>query len=362
MSNKIWISIDAMGGVNSPDAIIEAIDKFLKTCNDVNFLLYGKKSVILPKIIDFNFSENSYKLVDSEVIISDEDKPTEAWRNGKNSSMRKSIEAIKNGEAHAAVSCGNTGALMLTSKMVLGTLDHIKRPAIAAIFPSINNNGTVILDMGANLECNESHLFHFALMGTCFAKIILKIDNPKIGILNVGEENTKGRDLELKTYKILEKSGLNFHGFVEGHDIVKGKVDVLVTDGFSGNIFLKASEGAANTCIDLMKNSINSGNLLTKMAGLLLKSKIKASFKIIDPNKNNGAMFIGLKGIVIKSHGSASVDGIYNAIDTAYKLTKNNINTKITEELDIFEKNGTGLNFVDKLKQTSAKILGIKNT
>ena len=361
MSNKTLISIDAMGGANSPDAIIEAIDKFLKNYNDVSFIIYGKKSIILPKIINFNFPENSYKLIDSEITISDEDKLTTAWRNGKNSSMRKAIEAVKNNEAHAAVSCGNTGALMLTSKMVLGTLEHIKRPAIAAIFPSINNNGTVILDMGANLECNESHLFHFALMGTCFAKIILKIDNPKIGILNVGEEATKGRDLELKTYKILEESGLNFHGFVEGHDIVKGKVDVLVTDGFSGNIFLKASEGAANACINLIKNSINN-NIFTKITGLLLKSRIKDSFKIIDPNKNNGAMFVGLKGIVIKSHGSASVDGIYNAIDTAYKLVKNNINIKITEELDTFEEKGTGLNFVDKLKQTSAKMLGIKNT
>ena len=362
MSNKTLISIDAMGGVNSPDAIIEAVDRFLKNYNDVSFILYGKKSIILPKIINLNFPENTYKLIDSEIAISDEDKPTTAWRNGKNSSMRKAIEAVKNGEAHAAVSCGNTGALMLTSKMVLGTLEHIRRPAITAIFPSINNSGTVILDMGANLECNESHLFHFALMGTCFAKVILKVADPKIGILNVGTEDTKGRDLELKTYKILEKSGLNFHGFVEGHDIVKGKVDVLVTDGFSGNIFLKASEGAANACIDLIKNSINGSNLLTKVAGLLLKSRIKDSFKIIDPNKNNGAMFVGLKGIVIKSHGSANVDGIYNAIDTAYKLIKNNINIKITEELNTFEEKGTGLNFVDKLKQTSAKILGIKNT
>jgi glycerol-3-phosphate acyltransferase PlsX len=362
MSNKTIISIDAMGGTNSPDAIIEAIDGFFKSHDDVIFTIYGKKSIVLPKIIDYNFPENKYKLIDSEVAISDEDKPATAWRNGKNSSMRKAIEAVKNGDAHAAVSCGNTGALMLTSKMVLGSLEHIKRPAITAIFPSINNKGTVLLDMGANLECNESHLFHFALMGICFAKVILKIENPKIGILNVGSEITKGRELELKTYKILEKSGLNFHGFIEGHDVVKGNIDVLVTDGFSGNIFLKASEGAASTCIDLIQSSIMNGGLVTKFAGLLLKSKIKASLKVIDPNKNNGAMLVGLKGIVIKSHGSASADGIYNAINTAYTLVKNNINAKISQELEIFEEKGTGLNFVDKIKQTSAKILGIKNT
>lgn len=361
MSNKTIISVDVMGGANSPDAIIEAVDRFFRSHDDVIFLLHGKKSVVLPKIINHNFPENKYKLINSEVIISDEDKPTTAWRNSKNSSMRKAVEAVKNGDAHAAVSCGNTGALMLISKMILGSLEHIKRPAITAIFPSINNNGTVLLDMGANLECDKSHLFHFALMGSCFAKIILKIENPKIGVLNVGSEITKGRELELETYKVLEKSGLNFHGFIEGHNVARGDVDVLVTDGFSGNIFLKASEGAANTCINLIQSSIIKGGLIAKIAALLLKSKMKKSLKIIDPNKNNGAMFVGLKGIVIKSHGSANIDGIYNAINTAYTLTKNNINIKISQELEIFEKKGTGLNFVDKLKQTSAKILGIKN-
>ena len=361
MSNKTIISIDAMGGSNSPDAIIEAVDRFFKSHDDVIFLLHGKKSVIMPKIINYNFPENKYKLIDSESAISDEDKPTTAWRNGKNSSMRKAVEAVKNGDAHAAVSCGNTGALMLTSKMVLGTLEHVSRPAITAIFPSISNNGTVLLDMGANLECNESHLFHFALMGSCFAKIILKIENPKIGILNIGSEVTKGRELELKTYKILEKSGLNFCGFIEGHDVVKGNVDVLVTDGFSGNIFLKASEGTANACINLIQSAIINGGFMAKIAGLFLKPKIKESLKIIDPNKNNGAMFVGLKGIVIKSHGAANVDGIYNAINTAYTLIKHNINNRISEELELFEEKGTSLNFVDKLKQTSAKILGIKN-
>ena len=359
MSNKVFISVDAMGGDGSTDAIIQAISKFCKISVETNFLIYGKKSIILPKITDYQFPNNRYEVIDSDIIISDNEKPTIAWRNSKNSSMRKAIEAVKECRAHGAISCGNTGALMLISKMILGTLNHIKRPAITALFPNINNNGTVLLDMGANIECNESHLFHFALMGICFAKIILNIENPKIGILNVGSEVTKGRELESRVYEILEKSGLNFYGFVEGHEIVQGKVDVLVTDGFSGNIFLKASEGAANACIDLIKCSIINGGLITKIAGFILKNALKKSFDVIDPNKSNGAMFAGLKGIVIKSHGAANNEGFLNAIKITHQLIKYNINNKISQELEIFEKKGTGLNFVDKLKQASVKILGI---
>ena len=359
MSNKIFISVDAMGGSGSTDTIINAISKFCQTSTEIHFLIYGKKSIILPKITRYFLPRNRYEVINSDVIIADNIKPTVAWRNSKNSSMRKAIEAVNKCYAHAAISCGNTGALMLISKMILGTLNHIKRPAITALFPNINNNGTILLDMGANLECNESHLFHFALMGICFAKIILNIENPKIGILNVGSEVTKGRELENKVYTILQKSGLNFYGFVEGHEVVQGKVDVLVTDGFSGNIFLKASEGAASACINLIKYSIINGGIITKIAGLILKNTLKKSFDVIDPNKNNGAMFTGLKGIVIKSHGAASNEGFLNAINVACKLIKNNINNKISEELDIFEKKGTGLNFVDKLREASVKILGI---
>jgi glycerol-3-phosphate acyltransferase PlsX len=361
MSKKTIISVDAMGGSNAPEGVIDAIESFINDTDDSFFCIYGKKALILPIIIKRQLPEDRYKLVDCKDTISDEDKPISAWRNGKKSSMRKAIESIKNGEAHTAVSCGNTGALMLMAKMLLGTLEHVKRPAITALFPSINNDGTVLLDMGANLECTTTHLFHFALMGSCFAKVILKQKNPKIGLLNIGSESNKGRELEQQTYNILQKSDLNFVGFVEGHDIVKGKVDVLVTDGFSGNIFLKSSEGAAHACIDLIKSSIKNGGIFAKLAGLMLKSTLEKSLKVIDPNKNNGAMFIGLNGIVIKSHGSSDAIGIFNAINIAYQLVKNDINAKISKELQLFEERGTGMNFVDKIKQASAKILGINN-
>ncbi|WPX96738.1 phosphate acyltransferase PlsX [Candidatus Bandiella euplotis] len=360
MSQKILISIDAMGGANSPSAVVEAIGRFLATNGDTFFQIYGKKMDVLPYVILHQLPKNRYKLINCDEAISDDDKPTEAWRNGKNSSMRKAIEAVQNGQAHTVVSCGNTGALMLIAKMLLGTIGNIKRPAIAGVFPNMKKDKTIVLDMGANLECSETHLFQFALMGSCFARALFQKENPKVGILNVGSETSKGRELEQMTYKILEESELNFVGFVEGHEVAQGKVDVLVTDGFSGNIFLKASEGAAGACIDLVKASIEKGNVIAKLAGLVLKQSIGKSFKHLSPDANNGAMFMGLKGIVIKSHGSASVDGIVNAISTAHQLVEYDINTKISEELALFEAKGVGLNFVDIIKQTSAKILGLK--
>jgi glycerol-3-phosphate acyltransferase PlsX len=360
MSNKTVISIDAMGGVNSPDAVIEAISRFLNITDDVFFRIYGRKADILPKVIQYQFPKDRYSLIDCDEVISDEDKPMSAWRNGKNSSMRKAIEAVRDGHAHTIVSCGNTGALMLMAKTLLGTIEGVKRPAIAAIFPRLDNKKTILLDMGANLECSEINLFQFALMGSCFAKILMHTENPKIGILNVGSEVSKGRELEQLTYKILEKSELNFVGFIEGHEVIHGKVDVLVTDGFSGNVFLKASEGAATASISLIKSSITNSGILAKLVGLVLNSSIVKSFQNINPDTNNGAMFMGLKGIVIKSHGSASVNGIVNAISVAHQLAKHDINTRISDELKLFEEKGVGLNFVDKIKQTSAKILGLK--
>jgi len=362
MSNKITISIDVMGGENAPNALIEAVEIFLKNHADAKVLIYGKKSQIISKITSLTFFEERYKLVNCDDVILDEIKPVDAWRISKNSSMRKTIEAVKNQEAQAAVSSGNTGALMLFSKMILGTLNEIKRPAIAAVFPSIDNShrGTVILDMGANLECNEINLSHFAVMGSSFAKAVLKIPEPRIGILNVGAESSKGRNLELKTYNLLKNSGLNFYGFVEGHDVIRGVVDVLVTDGFSGNVFLKASEGAARVFLDILNKSITQGTVLSRLAGYILKDSIREPIKMIDPNKNNGAMLMGLKGIVVKSHGSAETIGIYNAITTAYNLAKDSINTKISEGLDRFDGSGEKLGFVNKLKQASVKVFSTK--
>ncbi|MDJ1258096.1 MAG: phosphate acyltransferase PlsX [Candidatus Midichloria sp.] len=355
---KVVISLDAMGGINAPTSVIEAAFNVAKLNPRIHFLIFGSEDKVVPILQALSFPEERYDFIATKDVIQDHDKPLHAFKNGKESSMRKAIDAVKEGLAHACVSCGNTGALMVTAKMVLGTLPGVKRPAIAGAFPTYENK-LIMLDMGANNECSESVIFQFALMGRCLAKVVLQIDNPSIAILNVGEEETKGRELEQKSYELLKSSGLNFIGYIEGHDIVKGKADVVVTDGFSGNLVLKASEGAINMFMILLKEISKNSGLIALVGAFLLKRAFKKKLTRIDPNVNNGAMFIGLDGIVIKSHGSATTFGVTNAIGLAYELANRDINAQITKEIKDLEERGIGLNFVEKIKQTSAKILGI---
>lgn len=347
-----------MGGLHAPSAIIEAIAAISTYIPDVDFIICGDEGVLLPLLDKSNLSSDRFELCSTATVILDDDKPTQALRNGRNSSMRKAIDAVKEGKAHACLSGGNTGALMVTAKVVLGGLEGIKRPAIAGIFPTIHGSA-VMLDMGANNECNEFALFQFALMGMCFAKIVLHKERPSIAILNVGEEEIKGRDLERQTYALLKSTGLNFIGYIEGHDIVKGKADVVVTDGFSGNLVLKSYEGAANIFLHLIKEACTKGGVFSKLGGWMLKPSLKKHLGRVEPNVNNGAMFMGVNGIVVKSHGSATKEGLITAINATYELAKKDVNSHIIRELKELEKDGIGLNIVDKIKQTSAKILGI---
>lgn len=356
MEKNITISVDLMGGAGAPRVVLEAIALTYFKRSDLRFMLFGDEVVVKPLIDELRLPQDIFSLHHTNGVVLDNDKPIYALKYGKNSSMRMSIEAVKSGEASACVSCGNTGALMVMAKSVLGTLQGVRRPAIAGLFPHLYGR-SVMLDMGANNECNEVVLFQFAVMGLCFAKVLLN-DSPSIAILNIGKEEVKGRDLEQKTSELLRESGLNFIGYIEGDDITKGKADVIVTDGFSGNLVLKASEGAAHIFLNLIKQACHSG-LTAKLGALLLKKSLKKSLSYLDPNMNNGAMFIGLNGIVIKSHGSANIEGVLNAILTASELAKRNINEAISAELNILEENGIGLNFVDKIKHTSAKILGL---
>ena len=365
MTYKIVIAVDAMGGSGGPAVIAKALQEFVTEVNNADknnvfFHLFGRKNVLQKELDNVGIDSEKYEICDCRHVISDDNKPNEAWRKGKESSMRKAIEAVRDKKADALVSCGNTGALMFTAKMILKTLPHIKRPSIIGVIPSSSSKKTVMLDIGANIECSEEHLFHFAIMGCCFANIILETQNPTIGVLNVGSEKIKGRILEQKTHALLKASPLNYSGFVEGHEVVKNKVDVLVTDGFSGNIFLKASEGAAELCLDMFKSVFKNTGIIGKVAGFLLNSSLKQELSVISPNKHNGAMLIGLNGIVVKSHGSANAEGIKNAIQVAYRLSKEKINHKIENELCKMDKKGISLNLVDKIKHQSAKILGIK--
>jgi glycerol-3-phosphate acyltransferase PlsX len=360
MPEKIIIAVDAMSGSGGPLVIAQGLSNFSKKHGDVFLRIFGKKDLLSEELRRAELSVDSFTIVDCQDVVLDNDKPMHTWRNNKFSSMRKAIEDVRDKKASAVISCGNTGALMKTAKMLLKTLPHVKRPGILAVIPGISSRGTIMLDVGANIECGVEHLFHFAIMGCCFAQIVLATNDPKIGILNIGSEEIKGRTLEQKSYSILKESGLNFTGFVEANEVVKGKVDVLVTDGFSGNIFLKASEGAAEMCINVFKNTVKNAGFFSKLAAILLKSCLKKSLSVISPNRHNGAMFVGLNGIVIKSHGSANAEGVENALSVAYKLSRANINQKIECKLHEMKEKGITLNFVDKLKHKSAQILGMK--
>ena len=341
-----------MGGERAPAAVLEAASRVAVVNDDIRFNIFGNQTDLLPIIEQLHFPNDSYKFIATQSIVQDDDKPLHAYKNGQESSMRKAIDAVKDGSAHACLSCGNTGALMVTAKMVLGTLPGIKRPAIAGAFPTLKGK-SIVLDMGANNECSEKVIFQFALMGRCLARVVMQIDDPSIGILNIGEEKNKGRELEQNSYELLASSGLNFVGYVEGHDIVNNKADVVVTDGFSGNLVLKASEGAVTMLLKILKEDIpKKVGLRSKLGLYLLKPALKKELQVIDPNYNNGAMFVGLNGIVVKSHGSATAAGIENAINLTYSLAKRDINTDIIKEMEILEDQGVGLNFVEKIKKT----------
>lgn len=361
---KITIAIDAMGGSNAPLSVIKAIKKASQKHKEVHFLVYGDDEAVSELLKTFEVRESAYTIFHTNSVILDTDKATEALKGKKDSSMKCAIDAVLSKTANACVSSGNTGALMLTARMVLGSITDVKRPAIAGIFPTLGEvqSQSVLLDMGANIGCDEVALSQFAAMGVCFAKIMLGKENPSVGILNVGTEQIKGRELEQKTHTILSDSMKNFVGYVEGHDVINGKADVIVTDGFSGNIFLKASEGTAKVILKQFREAIDS-NLITKLCGLILKPYIKRKLHFLDPRHNNGAMLIGINGIVVKSHGGSDDVAFANAIDIAINLAKNDVNAKILAEMQKLE-GKTEVEFstsdiLTKIKKKSAKILGM---
>ena len=249
--------------------------------------------------------------------------------------MRLAIDAVKEGKADCIVSAGNTGALMAIAKMVFRTLPGISRPAIAALTPTMKGD-CVVLDLGANIECNANELVQFAIMGNSFARIVLSRKKPRIGLLNVGSEEMKGHDEVKEAHGILRNNelGLDFHGFVEGNDICEGTVDVIVTDGFTGNVALKTMEGTGRMVGHYVTNTFKS-SLKAKLGYLLARSAISGLRKSLDPRSRNGAMFVGLGGIAVKSHGSADAYGYYNALRVAIELVENHINRKIVEDLKL---------------------------
>jgi len=322
-----------MGGDNAPSVVIAGIDIACKRLPNVKFLLFGNKLHLEPLLAKYPKVRDICEVRHALDIITNDVKVGVALRSGRKSSMRLAINAVSEGEAAGVVSAGNTGALMAMAKFVLKTLPGIERPAIAAYFPTMRGD-SVMLDLGANVDCDADNLVQFAVMGEVFARHMLGLKQPTIGILNVGAEDLKGNESVKTASATLQVSPLpiKFHGFIEGDDIGAGTVDVIVTDGFTGNIALKTAEGTANMFKHYLRKSLNE-SLMTRLAALMAKPALDAFRARLDPRRYNGAMFVGLNGICVKSHGGTDELGFANAISVAVNLITRGFNESIKEDL-----------------------------
>ncbi len=334
MPERLIVSIDAMGGDDAPEMVVEGIGIARRAHPEVSYLLFGDRNKLEPLLDQWPDARASCELRHTDDAITNETKPSAAIRNGKTTSMRLAINAVASGEAAAIVSAGNTGALMALAKFVLKTLPGIDRPAIATYYPT-QRSASVMLDLGANVECDENNLVQFAVMGEVFARNILNLEEPSIGLLNIGTEVLKGNDAVRKASAILQASDLpiKFYGFVEGDDICAGTVDVVVTDGFTGNVALKTAEGTARMITSALKDAMMS-SIFAKLGMLLARRQLREFRERLDPRRYNGAMFVGLNGICVKSHGSTDAIGFANAIGVAINLIERGFNDIIREDLD----------------------------
>jgi glycerol-3-phosphate acyltransferase PlsX len=332
MGNQLIISVDAMGGDRGPSVTVPASLSALRRDQDLHIILVGRTDAIEPLLgkgkVEFGAR---LQVRDATEVVEMDERPQDALRKKKNSSMRVAIDLVKEGVAHACVSAGNTGALMATARFVLKTLPGIDRPAILSRIPS-HHGHTVMLDLGANAECTPEQLFHFAVMGTVIAKDLDGDANPRVGLLNIGEEDIKGNEVVQGAHKILLTSALNYIGFVEGNDIFSGEVDVVVTDGFTGNVALKSMEGVASIISRTLRSEFmrNPWRKFTAFLSLPVLNSIRKRF---DPREHGGASMVGLNGVVIKSHGSADAYTFGNALRVATIEARKGVPTQITQLL-----------------------------
>ena len=333
MSTNIKIAIDVMWSDNGPGSIISAASLSKIRLPNIYYSFFGDEKIIKSFVKKYNNLENSYEIIHTENIVLPEDKPSLALRKRHTTSMGISLKYLSEKKVNALVSAGNTGALMAMSKLQLRMLEGILRPAIAATFPH-HKGEFVLLDLGANTDCNTENIIQFAIMGNEYAKVTLGKENPKIGILNIGTEADKGKSYINQAAEQIKSSYLskNFIGYIEGNDMTKGLADVVVADGFSGNIALKTAEGVAVLCSNYIKNIFES-SLLGKISYILLSKKLHTLKDKLDPRNRNGALFLGLNGIVVKSHGGADALGFASAIDLAYDFVNEEVAKKITNNL-----------------------------
>ena len=335
MSKELTIALDVMGGDQAPDMVLKGAEIALVRFPQVRFLLYGDEQRINPLLEKLPRVKAASAVMHAEDAITGDAKPAAALRGGRRSSMRLAIDSVADGKADCIVSAGNTGALMVMAKMVLKMLPGIDRPAIAQFLPTMRGE-TVLLDLGANIECDADNLVQFALMGDAFARAVLGLVKPTVGLLNVGSEEMKGNDAVREAAVRLKAGipGITYHGFVEGNDIAAGTVDVIVTDGFSGNIALKAMEGVVKLFSSFTRSAFQS-SLLAQIGYLFARPALNKMRDRLDPRRYNGAMLLGLNGIVVKSHGGSDAVGFANAIGVAVDLQVNGFLEQIREELAV---------------------------
>ena len=332
--NPINIAVDAMGGENSPNKVIKGIEIHSKENKNIFYNIFGDCNKIETTIKKTKIPSNLYKIIHTQNYIEDTDSPLSAAKKGKDTSMWLSIQSLKDNQSDAIVSAGNTGALFVIAKLNLKMIDKIDKPALSALWP--NRNGmNIVLDLGANIECSEKNLVDFSLMGSALHKSLFENEISKVALLNIGSEELKGNSVIKNTYQILNEkknSLFEFKGYIEGNHIMDGDVNVIVTDGFTGNVALKTAEGTANFITSELKNAFNN-SFLGKLSGFLNINNLKKFKKKLDPRLYNGAILLGLDKPVIKSHGSTDAIGFANSLKVCEKIIKGNLIDKIKKNI-----------------------------
>jgi glycerol-3-phosphate acyltransferase PlsX len=333
MSSIIKIAVDAMGGDNSPNKIIDGIVHHHKSNQSTFYKIFGDEDRI-SKLLNNKISKNNYEVVNTLNKVSSEDSPLEAAKRGKDTSMWLAIESVKKKDCDIVISAGNTGALLVISKLNLKMINNIDKPALSALWP--NKTGmSVVLDLGANIECSSKNLFDFSVMGASLYKSLYPQETPNVALLNIGSEELKGNETIKETYKLMNEKKSNdykFCGYIEGNELMNGEVNVIVSDGFTGNVALKTAEGTANFITDELKKAL-SGSLIGKISSLLNISNLRKFKKRLDPRLYNGAIFIGLDSPVVKSHGGTDYIGFANSLDVCCRIVSGNLIEKIKRNI-----------------------------
>ena len=333
MQDLIKIAVDAMGGDGSPKKVIDGIIHNYKENKENFYKIFGDKNII-ENYLTGKINKNFYEIIDTKKVVRSTDSPLEAAKRGKDTSMWLAIESVKKKESDIVISAGNTGALLVIAKLNLKMIENIDKPALSALWP--NKKGmSVVLDLGANIECNSKNLVDFSIMGASLYKSLYPSENPNVALLNIGSEELKGNEVIKETFQLLnekERDNFNFCGYIEGNELMNGDVNVIVSDGFTGNVALKTAEGTANFITGELKKTLG-GNIIGKLSSLLNFYNLKKFKKRLDPRLYNGAIFIGLDSPVVKSHGGTDFIGFSNSLDVCNRIVKGNLIDKIKNNI-----------------------------